>query len=116
MVLLSTRSRQVVILELTVLWENRMEEATERKRARYADSVEECGRQGWKMWCLPFEVSCRGFVGRALCKLLHLLGVIGAHRRQVIKHGTEVAEKASRWLRLKRSEPWRGDNQTQVGV
>lgn len=64
-VLLSTRSRQVVIPELTVLWEDKMEEATEKKRARYADLVEECRRQGWKMWCLPFEVSCRGFVGPA---------------------------------------------------
>lgn len=39
MVLLSTVSKQVVLLELTVPWEDRMGEAQERKRAKYAKLV-----------------------------------------------------------------------------
>lgn len=97
MVLLSTTSRQVAILEPTVPGEDQMEEATERKRAGYADLVEECRRQGWKTWCLPFEVGCRGFAGRTLCKVLHLLGITGAYRRQAIKRSTEAAEKAEKF-------------------
>lgn len=42
MVLVSETTRQVVLLELTVLWEDRMEEAFERKRAKHNDLAGEC--------------------------------------------------------------------------
>lgn len=93
-----------------------MEEATERKAAKYSELVDDCRRRGWKTWCLPFEVGCRGFAGRTLCRAYHLLGITGVHKRQAIKHSTEAAEKASRWLWLRRSVPWSSATQTQVGV
>lgn len=34
--------KQVVLVELTVLWEVRMEEANEKKRAKYEGRMEEC--------------------------------------------------------------------------
>lgn len=39
MVLVLETTRQVVLLVLTVPWENRMEEAFERKRAKYEGLV-----------------------------------------------------------------------------
>ncbi|XP_063049947.1 tripartite motif-containing protein 16-like [Engraulis encrasicolus] len=98
---------QVVLLELTVPWEDRMEEAQERKRAKYADLVAECRRNGWIARCEPIEVGCRGFAGRSLHRVLGLLGIHGLHRRRATKNILEAAEKASRWLWLRRGEAWR---------
>ncbi|KAJ8004371.1 hypothetical protein DPEC_G00158500 [Dallia pectoralis] len=36
MLLISETSKQIILLELTVPWEDRIEEANERKRAKYA--------------------------------------------------------------------------------
>ncbi|KAK0150652.1 hypothetical protein N1851_008245 [Merluccius polli] len=105
-VLFSDVTRQVVLLELTVPWEERMEEANERKRAKYTELVEECRRRGWRARCVPIEVGCRGFAARSLCKVYSLLGITGAHQRKAIKTTTEAAEKASRWLWIKRGDPW----------
>jgi len=41
MVLISEASKQIVLLELTVTWEDHIEEANERKRVKYAELVEE---------------------------------------------------------------------------
>ncbi|XP_058485986.1 uncharacterized protein LOC131459868 [Solea solea] len=59
-------SKQIVLLELTVPWEDRIEEANERKRAKYAALVEECQRNRWRARCHPTEVGCRGFAGQSL--------------------------------------------------
>ncbi|XP_052400773.1 uncharacterized protein LOC127948384, partial [Carassius gibelio] len=47
-VLLSESTKQVVLLELTVLWEDRLEEAFERKLAKYEGLVSECRQAGWR--------------------------------------------------------------------
>ncbi|XP_039504261.1 uncharacterized protein LOC120460516 [Pimephales promelas] len=106
MVLMSAASKQVVLLELTVPWEERMEEAQERKRAKYADLVAECRRNGWKARCEPVEVGCRGFAGQSLHRVLGLLGICGLHRQRAIKNILEAAEKAARWLWLRRGDAW----------
>ncbi len=82
MALLLETSRQVVILELTVTWEDQMEEVTERKRGKYADLVGECCRQGRRTWRLSIEEGCGGFAGRTLCRAYHLLHITGVHKRQ----------------------------------
>ena len=107
MVLMSMASKQVVLLELTVPGEDRMEEAQERKRAKYADLVAECRRNGWKARCEPIEVGCRGFAGKSLHRVLGLLGIGGLHRQRAIKNILEAAERASRWLWLRRGDTWR---------
>ncbi|KAK0144687.1 hypothetical protein N1851_016943 [Merluccius polli] len=106
LVLLSESTRQVVLLELTVPWEDRMEEVFERKRAKYEELVRECRRNSWKTRCNPIEVGCRGFAGQSLCRALRLLGIRGLHNKKAIKNITDVAEKASRWLWIKRGDTW----------
>lgn len=71
-VLVSESSKQVVMLELTVPWEEKMEEARERKKKKYAELVEECRNRGWRARCLPIEVGGRGFAGKSLCKAYSL--------------------------------------------
>ncbi|XP_062848878.1 ankyrin repeat domain-containing protein 26 isoform X2 [Trichomycterus rosablanca] len=105
-VLTSESTKQVVLVELTVPWEDRVEEANERKRAKYSELVAECRSKGWKARCEPVEVGCRGFAGQSLPHTLKLLGVKGQLCRKAIRNIIEAAEKASRWLWIRRGDPW----------
>ncbi|XP_062872774.1 uncharacterized protein LOC134334411 [Trichomycterus rosablanca] len=105
-VLTSESTKQVVLVELTVPWEDRVEEANERKRAKYSELVAECRSKGWKARCEPVEVGCRGFAGQSLPRTLKLLGVKGQLCRKAIRNIIEAAEKASRWLWIRRGDPW----------
>ncbi|KAJ8014697.1 hypothetical protein DPEC_G00018340 [Dallia pectoralis] len=53
MLLISETSKHIILLELTVPWEDRIEEANERKREKYAELVEECRNNGWRARCEP---------------------------------------------------------------
>lgn len=66
MVLMSVETKKVVLLQLTIPWEERMEELLKRKRAWYSDLVDVCWRKGWKARCELGEVGCRGFAGQSL--------------------------------------------------
>jgi hypothetical protein len=106
-VLWSEASKQVVIIELTVPWEDRLEEAHERKLSKYQQLVDDCRMNGWKSWCLPVEVGCRGFIGKSLWQALRLLGITGKSRKCIIGEVSREAEKASKWIWSKREENWR---------
>lgn len=84
-VLTSVASKQVILLELTVPWEDHMEEANERKRAKYSQLVEECRSKGWRTICQPIEVGCRGFVGQSFCRAYKRLGITGPSQQRAIK-------------------------------
>ncbi|XP_033758242.1 uncharacterized protein LOC117340592 [Pecten maximus] len=107
-VLWSTSIKQAVLVELTMPWEERIEEAHERKRNKYQDLVADCQQQEWKMWCLPVEVRCRGFVGQSMWRALRIIGITGPERRQLIGHLSREAELASMWLWRKRNDKWTG--------
>lgn len=80
MVLTSVATRQVILLELTVPWEDRIEEAHERNRVKYAELVAECQRNGWRRRCEPIEVGCRVFAGQSLWWAYKMLGITGANQ------------------------------------
>ncbi len=117
-ILVSEATKQLILLELTVPWEERMEEAQERKREKYQELMEDCRRNGWRTRCMPVEVGSRGFASHSLSKAYGTLGITGANRRRAIGNNVEAAEKASRWLWLKRGEQWGQYNATwtQAGV
>ena len=68
MVLISEALKQTVLLDLTVPWEDLIEEVNDRKRATYAELLEECWSNAWRARCEPIEVGCRGFPGQSLCR------------------------------------------------
>lgn len=47
-------------------------------------------------------MGCRGLAGQSLIRGLKMLGVKGLHIRKAIKLIMDAAEKASRWLWIKR--------------
>lgn len=101
----SSSAKEVVIVELTVPWEENMEAAFERKKEKYSDLAAECRAGGWRTHIYPVEVGCRGFVGRSTHHLLKVLGVMGPRRRRAERELAEQAEKGSFWLWLRRREP-----------
>lgn len=104
------------VTEMTVPWEDRLEEAFERKNSKYQELVEECQRQGWKPHCHPVEVGCRGFTGRSLYRAYTGLSMSGPLKKTAIRAATEAVERASRWLWIKRGDPWANAAGTQVGA
>lgn len=76
-ILVSEATKQLFLLELTVPWKERMEEAQERKRDKYQEPVEAYQRNRWKTRCMPVEVGCRGMASYFLSKAYGTLGITG---------------------------------------
>lgn len=53
MIVTSEVTKQLIILELTVPWEEHIEEANKRKCAKYQELVEMCQDSGWKHTMSP---------------------------------------------------------------
>ncbi|KAI8514632.1 hypothetical protein Bbelb_072230 [Branchiostoma belcheri] len=104
MVLWSKQAKKVTMIELTVPWEERVEEAHERKALKYQDLVQSCKDNGWRAMCFPVEVGTRGFICQSTWRMLGAVGVKGRRRREVTKRVAEEAERASRWLWVKSTD------------
>ena len=102
-VLFSRSKEKLVLVELTVPWETRCEEAPERKFVKYEDLLEECNQKGWQTWNLPVEVGGRGFPAKSCWKALSVLGITGTTRKQAGNMG-KAAENASSWLWMRRND------------
>ena len=83
--LLSRATKRVVLIELTVPWEERIEEAQERKKTKYQPLLDECRQRGWKTWNLPVKVGSWGFAGQSLWRAFGVLGITGMTRRRAIE-------------------------------
>lgn len=89
MVLWSPTRKLAYVVELTVRWEDGVEEAYERKKnPKYSDLAAEASQNGWKTSIFPVKVGCRGFVARRT-------GVKGCSPQQVIKSLSSAVEKSS---------------------
>lgn len=112
-ILWSETTSQLVTLDLTEPLGGPMEEAAERKAAKYSELVDDWSRPGWRLaFCSCLQSFCWPIL------LQGFLPLIGwpETRRQAIKHSTEAAEKASRWLWLRRSVLRSSATQTQDRV
>ena len=103
-VLSDTASKQMVLIELTVPYESRIEQAHIYKREKYTDLVNELSRQGYKAKVFAVEVGARGFVGKSVYQLLCQLNISSKTRKQAMKRLSEVAEKSSHWIWIRRNE------------
>ena len=103
-VMWSTAAKRVLIIELTVPWEEGIPAAHELKRLKYTELAMECSETGWTASIHPVEVGCRGFVGRSALQLLRATGSSGARLQRAVKELAEEAEKASFWLWVRRKD------------
>ena len=84
-VIWSEKQRAIIMIELTVPWETRCDEAHERKAEKYAHLVEECREKGWQAWPFPVEIGARGFPAQSIWKLLTALGMKGSDRKKTVR-------------------------------
>ena len=103
-VLFSVSRKLIILIELTVPWETRIESAHELKTSKYMDLLNDCREKGWSAWLFPVEVGARGFASPSLSKLLSELGFSGRNKRKAVKDVGLAAERASSWLWLRREE------------
>ena len=106
MLLVNRLKKSILIIELSVPWEERMDETHERKKLKYEGLRQACEDNGWKAKCFAIEVGCRGFVGYSIRKLLQEIGGKGSMLRRELDKISAIAEKASAWLWLKRNDGW----------
>jgi len=58
-VIWSTIPKMMILVELTVPWEERMDEANERKRSKYQELADLCREKGFSTWVFPVECGSR---------------------------------------------------------
>ena len=104
MVLVSEKSKTVVVIELTVPFESNMGESHEFKLAKYEELMADLHKSGYKSQIFAIEVEARGLVGATAYILLKRLGHASKERKKYLKQVGEAAEKASHWIWLKRNE------------
>ena len=100
----SESSKKIILVELTVPYESRIETQHLYKTAKYEDLLGQIRRAGYTSELLAVEVGARGFVGSSVFTLLTKLGLRGRKRSRVVKDLAETAEKSSSWLWTRRNE------------
>jgi len=102
-VIWSLSARKVIIGELTVPAEEEISNAHYRKLTRYESLVAECSAQGWKVFLLPFEIGCKGFVGHSFVKFCKNLGFTKSTINHCSKLLSRVALRCSYLIYLSRN-------------
>ena len=94
----SDSKKSVLLIELTVPWEENRKEAHARKKNRYetlrADCVEKC----WICHVIPIEVGCRGFLGHSVISFHSKIGVTGCSFQIASNRLQTAAQYASSWI------------------
>ncbi|MGH0136670.1 UNVERIFIED_CONTAM: hypothetical protein FKN15_037521 [Acipenser sinensis] len=89
----------VHLVELTVPWEDAVDEAYERKKLWYAQLATEAEQRGWKVQVYPVEVGCRGFVSLSTTRFLK--DVDEAYERKKLRYAQLATEVEQRGWRVR---------------
>ncbi|KAK3783909.1 hypothetical protein RRG08_031772 [Elysia crispata] len=94
----SASIQQLIMVELTVPYENRMEEAHIYKREIYLNLTKELEDAGGKAVLMPAEFGARGYIESSVYDLLTKLSICGNKRTKALKLEAEITENRSRWI------------------
>ena len=92
------------MVELTVPYENRMEEAHIYEREKHLNLSKELENAGYKAVVMPVEVGARGFGRSSVYDFLTKLSICGNQRTKALKLLAKIAEKGFRWIWSRRNE------------
>ncbi|GFS07036.1 polyprotein [Elysia marginata] len=87
----SPSTQQVIMVELTVPYESRMEQAHTYKKEKYLDLTKELEKSGYRAKIMPIEIGARGFAGSSAYDLLSKL-----NQWQQTNKSLETASRNSR--------------------
>ena len=101
-VMASKKTDTIIVAELTVPWEDRMEQSNVLKEDRYSELTMDLIDKGYSVHFFAIEVGARGLVGRSSYTFLREIGLPGRERNKVMERMSKAAETASHWLWTKR--------------
>ena len=99
----SASTQQLIMVELTVPYEKRMEEAHIYKREKYKNLIKELENASYKAVVMPV-VGARGFIASSVYDLLTKLSICGNKRTKALKLLAEKAENSFQWIWSRRNE------------
>ena len=103
-VLHSKSAMEILLIELTVPYESRIDNANEYKREKYSDLVKELKEAWYNAKVFPVEVGARGFVAASTYSLMQQLSISSKSRTRTLKAMGEAAEKSSSWIWSRRNK------------
>ena len=99
----SEEQRHIIILELTVPWEDNIKDAELRKEQRYEDLIDACVDKAWATEYYHLAVGCRGFIDKGVVRLLRERFRMTSNKlKLIVKDLQQAAEKSSLFIWLKR--------------
>ena len=111
----SRKTKQIAIVELTVPNEDRIEVSGELKRLKYEQIAQEGRKNGWRVRIWAVEIGCRGFPAVSMSTFLKYIGYRGGMKKKVIEKMSKVAEEASHSLwKASHYKSWGGKDQTSA--
>ena len=93
--LISQKTKQLGIIELTVPSEDRIEVSGEIKKLKYETIAQEGRTKGWRIRIWSLEVGCKGFPAVSVSTFFKDIGYSGGRRRRIIENIGKSAEQAS---------------------
>ncbi|GFR80239.1 reverse transcriptase [Elysia marginata] len=102
----SPSTQQFIMVELTVPYESRMEQAHTYKKEKYLDLTKEREENGCRVKIMPIEIDAKGFAGSSTYEFISKLhvSISGTKRAKALKLLAETAENRSRWICSKSNE------------
>ncbi|GFN99417.1 polyprotein [Plakobranchus ocellatus] len=100
----SASTQKIIMVELTVPYESRMEEAHAFKEGKYLELTKELKKDGYEDKAVPVEIGAREFVGSSAYGLLSKLSIGGNKRTKALRLLAETAENSSCWIWSRRNE------------
>ncbi|GFR67387.1 polyprotein [Elysia marginata] len=97
-------TQQFIIVELTVPYESRVEQAHTYKKEKYLDLTKELEESGFRAKIMPIEIGARGLVGSSAYDLLSKLSISDNKGIKALKLLAELAENSSYWIWSRRNE------------
>ena len=94
----SNSKKHVLLIELTVPWEENREEAHEQKKNRYETLHANCVEKGWICHVIPIEVGCHGFIGNSVISFLSKIGITGRSLKVASNRLQTAAQYTSSWI------------------
>ncbi|GFR88385.1 polyprotein [Elysia marginata] len=92
------------MVELTVPYESRMEQAHTYKKKKYLDLTKELEESGYGAKIMPIEIGARGFAGSSAYDLLSKLSISGNKRTKALKLLAETTENSFRSVWSRRND------------
>ncbi|GFN80235.1 reverse transcriptase [Plakobranchus ocellatus] len=92
------------MVELTVPYESRMEEALALTEGKYLDMTKDLIKDGYEAKVMSVEIGASGFMGSSAYGLLSKLSICGNKRTKALRILAETADNSPRWIWSRRKK------------